>query len=187
MKNHLYGHIPQMVIASKSFGRSKTYENLLNYLVECALSGNIPKETTIATEIFGKSSFDPSQSSLVRVYVYNLRKKLKQYYQNEGAEDAIMLQIPKGSYKVEFVEKDHSKPIPKKISLLRRGLPIIMLLLISVLTNIYLWTNNKKKDIVNENGLWADLLSSEFPTMVVLGDLFIYTEYDSTIGIERNI
>ena len=94
------------IIESKSFGRSKTYGNLLKYLVNCTLKNEVPKEVTIATEIFGKRNFDPSQSTLVRVYVYNLRKKLHNYYQREGKEEELKVTIPKGSYKVQLVENN---------------------------------------------------------------------------------
>ncbi|MEM1358210.1 MAG: helix-turn-helix domain-containing protein [Bacteroidota bacterium] len=67
------------IIQSKSFGRSETYANLLRYLVACSAAGNPPKEVTIAVEILGKTNFDSSESSTVRVYMYKLRKKLADY------------------------------------------------------------------------------------------------------------
>ena len=74
MENQKYLQHVEKIIESKSFGRSDTYGNLLRYLVRCTLENDVPKETTIASEIFGKSSFDPSQCTLIRVYAYNLRK-----------------------------------------------------------------------------------------------------------------
>ena len=100
------------IIASKSFGRSVTYANLLRYLVECSERGDPPKEIDIATDILGKSSYDSTQSSLVRVHVYKLRKKLARYYAEEGAEESIRLRIPKGSYAIEF--KQAPAPVPTK-------------------------------------------------------------------------
>lgn len=103
--NKAYNKIIAKIISSKSFGQSNTYANLLLFLVASTLEEDIPKETTIASEILGKPNFDPSQSTLVRVYIYNLRKKLSKYYSKEGKEDKIIVQIPKGSYEVRFVEK----------------------------------------------------------------------------------
>ena len=45
------------IIGSKSFGNSTTYANLLRYLFRCTIEKNVPKETTIAAEIFGKKRF----------------------------------------------------------------------------------------------------------------------------------
>lgn len=186
LKEDFHG-IVEKIIASKSFGRSDTYANLLRYLVACSLNKNIPKETTIASEIFGKTEFDPSQSTLIRVYVYNLRKKLKTYYQNEGDTDEKRLTIPKGSYAIEVIERknaisDQSVPRSKKWII-----PLLATLFISLSLNLYLGTLNNKRPIVNEDGLWVDLMHSKLPTMLIMGDLFVYNERDTAIQLTRTI
>ena len=186
MKDGEYEAIVEKIIKTKSFGRSNTYANLLRYLVVSSLNNDVPKETTIAADIFGKSSFDPSQSTLVRVYVYNLRKKLKAYYQNEGAADEQILRIPKGSYRIEIVEKNKTVPFAKLYS--KRWLVLLLVLLLaSVFTNLYLARQENHIGLVTGQGLWRDLLQSKNPTMVVLGDLFIYSELDSTFHLDRNV
>ncbi len=185
---NMHKEIPQKIIKSKSFGRSKTYENLLLYLVECSYNNHTPKETTIAEEIFKKSAFDPSQSTLVRVYVFNLRKKLKQYYQQEGIADKIVLKIPKGSYKVEFIAKEKEKEevssVPSKAWILWM---LSIALVLSMLLNFYLWRTTEKDFNVYQQGIWADLMQSPLPTMVVIGDLFIYHEIDTSQALHRSI
>ncbi len=179
--------IVEKIIASKSFGRSDTYANLLRYLVACSLNKNVPKETTIASEIFGKTDFDPSQSTLIRVYVYNLRKKLKTYYQNEGETDEKRLTIPKGSYAIEVVERKNAisnQSIPR---IKKWTISLLAVLLASLLLNLYIGTLNNKRSIVNEDGLWDDLMHSKLPTMLVLGDLFVYNERDTAIQLTRTI
>lgn len=176
----------EKIIASKSFGNSTTYANLLRFLTSCTANNDVPKETTIATEIFGKKDFDPSQSTLIRVYVYNLRKKLVKYYQNEGNKEKYYLTIPKGSYAVALVKKElqNRKPISfYKTILLFTG----SLLLVSMLVNLYLSNLQKEKSLVNKNGLWKDLVDSAHPKMLVMGDLFVYSETDSLTGLARTI
>ncbi|WP_339706420.1 hypothetical protein [uncultured Kriegella sp.] len=188
MKDKEYDAIVEKIIKTKSFGRSNTYANLLRYLVASSIKNDVPKETTIAADIFGKTTFDPSQSTLIRVYVYNLRKKLKAYYQNEGRTDAYILRIPKGSYRIEISKKHNNKTSPFTKLYSKPWLAtMLILLLASVLTNFYLTGQKKQIGLVSEQGLWKDLLHSKKTTMVVLGDLFIYTERDSTINLDRNI
>ncbi|WP_422080880.1 hypothetical protein [Ulvibacterium sp.] len=186
VKEEFHG-IVEKIIASKSFGRSGTYANLLRYLVACSLNKNVPKETTIASEIFGKTDFDPSQSTLIRVYVYNLRKKLKAYYQNEGNVDEKQLTIPKGSYAIEVIEKKDS--ISKQSPSHRKKwiIPIVTALLLSLALNLYQGTLNGEKSIINKDGLWGDLIESELPTMLVMGDLFVYNERDTIMQLTRTI
>lgn len=181
MNKERYLDIVERIIASKSFGRSGTYANLLKYLLHCSLNKNIPKETTIASEVFGKESFDPSQSTLIRVYAYNLRKKITKYYENEGLNDIIKLKIPKGSYEVKFIEK--AKPVKKKKTFTK---PWALAIILSFLL-ITLLFNYSKKDNVAKTDLWSNLLSSKKNTMLVLGDLFIYNEIDSISGKSKTV
>ena len=177
----------EKIVASKSFGNSRTYENLLRYLVECTLNDEVPKEVTIATDIFGKQDFDPSESTLVRVYVYNLRKKLAKYYDTEGRDDLKKIEIPKGNYKVLLTERDREEE-----SLLKSNKKatvwfwvVLVFLGISLLFNILQLSENDDNIKPNANGIWKDLVMSKRPTLLVLGDLFIYYERDSLLGKVR--
>src|SRR5580658_863737 len=78
---------------------------LFDYLVECTLAGQAPKEIAIAVDVFGKSAeFDVSQDALVRVYVHKLRRALDDYYAAPENEGRQALQIPKGEYRLKFVQ-----------------------------------------------------------------------------------
>lgn len=185
--NKAYDKIIAKIINSKSFGHSNTYANLLLFLVASTLEEDIPKETTIASEILGKPNFDPSQSTLVRVYIYNLRKKLAKYYSKEGKEDKIIVQIPKGSYEVRFVEKKILTP--KKSYSWSKGitLTLLFLLTLSLAYNISLYPEKHNINPINENGLWKDLFMDRKPLMVLLGDLFIYQEDNTKTGTQKII
>ncbi|MBU2948003.1 hypothetical protein [Zobellia uliginosa] len=176
------------IISSKSFGNSTTYANLLRYLVQCTIEEDVPKETTIATEIFGKKEFDPSQSTLIRVYIYNLRKKLRTYYQKEGTEDQIILRIPKGSYKVEFdSKKKEPKPAKKIITKKQLLFLVSSILFLSIIGNWFLWTVNRQPNPFSESILWTEIFNSKKPMILVLGDLFIYREINTTLHKEKVI
>lgn len=176
----------EKIISSKSFGNSTTYANLLRYLARCTSDNNVPKETTIASEIFAKKDFDPSQSTLIRVYVYNLRKKIITFYQNEGQNEAYHIQIPKGGYALEFVKKRHD--IVEKAAPLRTMLYVFGgLLLVSLVFNLYLASSNNKRPLIDQNGLWKDLVASKRPKTLVMGDLFIYNEIDTLRNLIRTV
>jgi len=177
MNKEHYLNIVEDIIRSKSFGRSDTYANMFRYLVKCTLENNVPKETTIASEIFGKDRFDPSQSTLIRVYAYNLRKKLLKYYENEGVNDTIILKIPKGGYEVSFIDISN-QPKPKKTNV---KIGFVLLASSLVLISILLF-NYYKIDTVSKIKLWKGLIESKQTTMLVLGDLFMYKEIDSISG-----
>ncbi|MGD1891114.1 MAG: hypothetical protein ACFB15_11040 [Cyclobacteriaceae bacterium] len=194
----LFRDTAQKIIDSPAFGRSETYANLLNFLVESTLGGDIPKETTIAEKIFGDHAFDPSESTLVRVYVFNLRKKITKYYQTQGEQDAWRLAVPKGSYEVvlqkpeEQSEQEGQKSSPETTTATRNDRWILYAaLLASLLLSVFLWRTKVETDssyqVIPESGIWADFLSSSRPYYVVLGDLFIYSEYDKEQEVNRTI
>ncbi|TYA74629.1 helix-turn-helix domain-containing protein [Seonamhaeicola marinus] len=180
MEKDVYIEIVEQITSSKSFGRSRTYANLLAYLVDCTLNKNVPKETTIASDIFGKTDFDPAQSTLVRVYVYNLRKKLENYYRNEGKEDKKLLKIPKGSYEVLLIDRKSESPKKEKVFPFKTVMAsILLLLIISLFFNIRAFKNSDDTSKIATSKLWKDLLSQDQSLTVVIGDLFLYEELDS--------
>lgn len=179
VKPEAYHQIVKKITASKSFGKSSTYANLLSYLVDCSLNKNVPKETSIASDIFGKTDFDPSQNTLVRVYVYNLRKKLETYYKNEGKNDKQILEIPKGSYEILLSAKK-TTPKEKKPYVLKPLLGIMAaLLLVSLAFNVIYLKNSAPDAPMAKSKLWHNLLNKEQGLTVVIGDLFLYQEIDS--------
>jgi len=90
---------------SHSLHSSESLCRLLRYLAEHSLDhpGVALKEYQIATEVLGRPpGFDPQSDSTVRVQAGRLRVKLTEYYANEGANDPVIVEIPKGSYALTF-------------------------------------------------------------------------------------
>ena len=129
---------------SHSLHSSESLCKLLRYLAEHSLDhpGVALKEYQIATEVLGRpAGFDPQSDSTVRVQAGRLRVKLAEYYTNEGAQDAIVVEIPKGSYGLTFhlrskpgaevVPASRVEPAPKKVELIpaTRGWAIAVIVL----------------------------------------------------------
>jgi hypothetical protein len=93
------------LINSHSLRGSESLCKLLRYLAEHSLDhpGVALKEYQIATEVLGRSGgFDPQSDSTVRVQAGRLRVKLEEYYSHEGPQDAVVVELPKGSYALTF-------------------------------------------------------------------------------------
>ena len=95
----------EAVLASEMFRRAPTLARILEYLCESQLRGEpFIKEYEIATQVMGRSSdFDPQQDGSVRVNLHHLRKKLKQFYETEGADHALWITLPIGQSLPSFV------------------------------------------------------------------------------------
>ncbi len=99
----------EKLVNSQALHGSESLRKLLLYLAQQTLDhpGTPVKEHQIATEVFGRSSdFDPQVDSLVRVQAGRLRSKLAAYYETEGVDDHVVVDIPKGSYALSF----HHRP-----------------------------------------------------------------------------
>ena len=95
----------ERIVQSKVFRASEVLRNLLAYLSEQALSGTADslKEYTIGLDALGKpASFDPRQESVVRMHTARLRQKLAEYYRTEGIDDPVIIDLPKGGFKITF-------------------------------------------------------------------------------------
>src|SRR5258708_40374678 len=83
---------------------------MLQYLANQAIHhpGASVKEYQIATEVFGRPpDFDPHLDSTIRVQAGRLRSKLAEYYAAQGAQDHILVELPKGSYALSFHDRPH--------------------------------------------------------------------------------
>ncbi len=100
---------------------SESLCKLLRYLARHVLDhpGTPIKEYQIATEVFGRSAdFDPQLDSMVRVQAGRLRVKLSEYYAGDGAEDPIVVELPKGTYVLAF---HHRATMPTKAAAFGNG------------------------------------------------------------------
>ncbi len=91
------------ILHSDEFRSCEVLRRLLAYLAEKAVSGEGDqlKEYVIAIEGLGKpSSYDPQHNSAVRIQVGRLRQKLAEYYRGEGKDDEIVVDLPKGRFRL---------------------------------------------------------------------------------------
>jgi adenylate cyclase len=105
------------ILASPEFAQSKRLCRFLQFIVDRALDGGTDclKGYTIAVEVFERpATFDPAVDPVVRVMASRLRAKLHEYYDSEGCEDLIEIDLPKGSYtpKIAFRQSSVSAAAP---------------------------------------------------------------------------
>lgn len=115
------------ILASAAFADAERATSFLRFVVNRVLerrAGEI-KETVIAVEALGRSpSFDPKSDPIVRVEARRLRDRLDSYYRREGADDPVVVSLPKGGYVPEFSDRQRTEsPSSTKQStaLLRTG------------------------------------------------------------------
>lgn len=93
------------VLASSEFAQSESLKRFLQHAVETTLDGRADelKETILGATVFERGNdYDPRLDPIVRVQATRLRSKLRDYYQAQGTPDAIVIELPKGTYVPEF-------------------------------------------------------------------------------------
>ncbi len=96
------------VLTSEIFLRAPSLAQFLQYVCTKVLKGEAEqiKEYNIAVEAFGRQpDFDQKEDAIVRVEAHRLRKRLKQYYETDGANHAIRIVIPPGQYVPVFASR----------------------------------------------------------------------------------
>jgi hypothetical protein len=93
------------VVESTPFRRSSRLREFLIYVGnEVVLNGAEElHEQQIGSAVFGRSpSYDTSQDNIVRVNAMELRKRIDLYFANEGQNEPLVFEIPRGGYSPVF-------------------------------------------------------------------------------------
>ena len=113
----------ERILRSRTFAGSQRSQRFLRFVTESSLRAaedpNMDlkaepiKEYTIALEVFERdTSYDPAVDATVRVEAGRLRSRLREYYAEEGKDDPLIIEMPKGGYRVTFSENSHaSSPV----------------------------------------------------------------------------
>jgi len=167
---------------------------LLRYLAKRAVAepGVPGKEFQIATEALGRSAdFDPRFDSNVRVQTARLRAKLMEYYASIGAQNSVVLEIPKGSYVLllrhrDFAEAKEELPPPPQIenetakidstpaestrNRMRWWKPAIAAFVAGILVAGW-WSYMQRQSAFEQ--FWQPVFASSSPVLVTLGQVHV--------------
>ena len=102
----------RLILASRSFRSAPLLQKFLEFIISESAEGRQKElsEYAIATQVFGRTaSFDPASDTIVRTQAYRLRSKLKEYYENEGKKEHVIVEVPKGHYVPTFSFRQDAK------------------------------------------------------------------------------
>jgi len=179
-----------------ALGRSEPVRRLFDYLVQSSLEDRSPKEAEVASTVFNRrADFDTSQDAVVRVYVHKLRRKLEAIYAGPRATSVHRLAIPRGEYRL-VVEHQPEAAVAAPVIIQAARRPWLLALAavaLVILSSGATWLAVqaarppavKELEKVRAGPVWAPLLSNRFPTLVVVGDYYIFGESDDGMQVNR--
>lgn len=195
-------------MGSETFRKSERLQKILAYLVETSIRNEVPKGVTIILEVFGKGALNSLNSpTTIHANIYQLRKKLKEYYETEGQHDETVIGLANGEYSLTFnyntnavseseepTEKQHVV-FPNPVTPLRTNQGavylkwVVGLLTAITITLAVLLIKNKNETAaasniaVLQNPFWAELsLSATKPIHLIVGAQNTYRRHDSLFG-----
>lgn len=190
------------ILQSTSFAQSQRLIRFLRFIVEQHLKNEADqlKEYHLGVSVFDRSeSYDPRTDPIVRVEASRLRAKLREYYDSEGINDPILIEIPKGSYapavvrrptgEIKALEPPRQKPQPRRYLLLVLALTTI----VSVAAASYLYwryreTSQELQSRIRTGGLaheflpiWGRFLTPSVQTHIVFGSPMFFASPDHSL------
>jgi len=102
------------LLDSETFRRSPRSRDFLAYVCAETLAGRAEKlhERVVARRALHKGpDFDGRSDTSVRVQAHRVRSALRSYYADEGANDSIVVSLPRGSYVPDFTRSSHPRPV----------------------------------------------------------------------------
>ncbi len=103
------------LLQSRHFAKAKRLSHFLEFVCEESFRGNAEKlnEYLIGVDIYERGTdFDPQQDAIVRVQAHEIRRRLKDYYSEEGKDDPLRLEFPAGHYVPVFSRVRNEAPPP---------------------------------------------------------------------------
>jgi hypothetical protein len=182
---------------SGQLGRGTQMQRLFEFLVACEAQGRVPKEMEIAVDGFGRGAdFDVAQDATVRVTVHKLRRRLEDFYRDEGAAAPHRLTLPRGEYRLTLENAAvpaESPQVPVIPLHWRERAAWVAAAILAIACIALLVTLLRRPDVdskvarVRESALWAPLLDDALPIQLVLGDYYIFGETDGSGAVRRLI
>ena len=176
------------ILSSYHFRGSKRYPAFLKYVVDSALEGRSGdlKERTLGVEVFARDpDYDTSADPVVRFSASEVRKRIAQYYHENGKGARVQIELPLGSYVPEFqlqtpegpgngVEGEraagYSEEVFRRRTLLQFGVVAVAAVLIAAAAfGLYTYRKRSATSSTVSNKLWAPLVSSTRPILIVVG------------------
>jgi TolB-like protein len=125
----------ERMTASDDLNRSPQLGAFLRFVVEAVLQGKSDriKAYTIGVDVLRRDAkFDPQLDPIVRVEATRLRRTIDRYYAGLGADDAVRIDLPRGSYIPTFSKRPALPAATAHSSTLDRFWSIRLLLVAAV-------------------------------------------------------
>lgn len=183
------------VLKSRAFHRAPKLREFFRLICERSLSATEAeplREQEIGRAVYQRSDdYNSAEDNIVRVEARNLRRKLGEFFADEGKDLAIIITIPRGAYAPQFerralVEPESAAPLVEEAEAAAPAIrpeparrfptPLgakLLIAALAVLSAGLLWWNASLRSAIPETRLpaiWSALFDEQHETYLVLAD-----------------
>ncbi len=118
------------ILQSETFSRSRRCQEFLSFISQLTISGEDAKinEHMIGIEVFGRGpDYNPGVDGVVRRQAHSLRRRIETYYQAEGKEDPVLIDVPVGHYVPTFRRRDTANAYSSSAPARRKSASVLAL------------------------------------------------------------
>jgi hypothetical protein len=187
----------QQVASSQYFAKSARLREMLLYVCDRVLDHEVGEihEQEVGRRVFGRpADYDTAADNTVRVHASMLRKRVEQYFANEGSDEPVVIEIPRGNYAPVFRPRNTKLAIPEqpnpdrpslpaltelsspKSSDWRRWIPAGLAAVLAVMALVFFIAGRRHSNAVpfgsapTVSQFWSGVFQLNRPTDVVIGD-----------------
>jgi hypothetical protein len=169
------------VRGSGTLGESGRLRELFDYLAARGQGSAAASQADIADSVFGQADTEGDDAT-VRVYVHRLRKRLEEFYASAGdGPDGTRLVLPAGTYALRLAEREgdtQAPATPATAQVHYKWWAIGLALAAALLATFLLGRGLSSGEAPPANAFWQPFVESDRPTVVVVGDYYMYGEID---------
>ncbi|MBI4893277.1 MAG: hypothetical protein HY821_21825 [Acidobacteria bacterium] len=189
----------ERVLASPYFASAGRKKRFLSVVVDYHLNGRSDElsESVLVCELFGEEvRRKPADPSRVRVCAHEVRKRLKSYFENEGASESLLIEIPVGAYRPVFLERPRETPVEEAapdavapVGARRRSWIWLALALLAAAGSGWYLRSVQQAIVSSPPSFWAPFLSGPGSVMVVVSNppLFQFLYSSDPVGSKREL
>ena len=181
----------ERILNSRHFSQAPKKRKFVQLVCDYYLAGRASElnEYLIGREVYERDDhYSQTEDPVVRVAAHDVRKRLDQYYQNEGQNDQIRLEIPVGHYEPVFryatLAPSTGMPVRWKWLLWAAGglavIAVVSLALAWLITRgpATSWLGSSAGGQLPDeeiyNPVWQPFLKSDDPTILVLSNPLVF-------------
>lgn len=174
----------EKILNSQGFKASKRSQQFLSYVVKQTLDGHadLLKERSIGVELFHRpASYSTGDDGVVRVQAGEVRRRVEEYYRENGDSPPVRIGLPLGTYVPEFHwGSSPAPPEPAPPGLAPRNgrqrlaTGVALALVVVLASAVFVYVRHAKQQTSILDRFWSPAFATSQPVLICVAKPVVY-------------